>query len=40
MSAGIHRLRFGVAYCVQHTPTLRAELERALAPAAPAAAAG
>jgi len=39
-SAGTRRLRFGVAYCVQHTPTLRAELERALAPAAPAAAAG
>ncbi len=39
-SAGTRRLRFGVAYCVQHTPTLRAELERALAPVAPAAAAG
>jgi DNA polymerase-3 subunit alpha len=39
-TTGTRRLRFGVAYCVQHTPTLRAELERALAPAAPAAAAG
>jgi len=39
-SAGTRRLRFGMAYCVQHTPTLRAELERALAPAVPAAAAG
>ena len=38
-SAGTRRLRFGVAYCVQHTPTLRAELERALAPVARAAAA-
>ena len=40
-SAGTRRLRFGDAYCVQHTPTLRAELERALAPPGiPAAAAG
>jgi len=41
-SAGTRRLRFGDAYCVQHTPTLRAELERALAlaPGISAAAAG
>ncbi len=38
-SAGVHRLRFGEAYRVQHTPTLRAELEHALAPV-PSAATG
>ncbi|MEA2207613.1 MAG: polymerase subunit alpha, partial [Solirubrobacteraceae bacterium] len=31
-SAGTKRLRLGDAYRVQHTPTLRAELENALAP--------
>ena len=31
-SAGTRRLRLGEAYRVQHTPTLRAELEHALAP--------
>jgi DNA polymerase III subunit alpha len=36
-SAGTRRLRFGSAYRVEHTATLRAELEHALAPfAAPA----
>jgi DNA polymerase-3 subunit alpha len=35
-SAGTHRLRFGEAYRVEHTPTLRAELENALAPVAAA----
>ncbi len=39
-SAGPRRLRLGEAYRVQHTPTLRAELEHALAPVAPAAATG
>jgi DNA polymerase III subunit alpha len=33
-SAGRRRLRLGEAYRVQHTPTLRAELEQVLAPAA------
>ena len=37
-SAGTRRLRFGAAYRVQHTVTLRAELEHALAPFASAAA--
>jgi DNA polymerase III subunit alpha len=32
-STGTRRLRLGAAYRVQHTPALRAELERALAPA-------
>jgi DNA polymerase-3 subunit alpha len=32
-SAGTRRLKLGEAYRVQHTPTLRAELEQALAPA-------
>ena len=31
-SAGTRRVRLGEAYRVQHTPTLRAELEQALAP--------
>jgi hypothetical protein len=31
-SAGTKRLRLGDAYRVQHTPTLRAELDNALAP--------
>jgi hypothetical protein len=31
---GTRRLRFGKEYRVQHTPTLRAELEDALAPVA------
>jgi DNA polymerase-3 subunit alpha len=31
-SAGTYRLKFGEAYRVEHTPTLRAELEHALAP--------
>ena len=31
-SAGMRRLKLGEAYRVQHTPTLRAELEHALAP--------
>jgi DNA polymerase-3 subunit alpha len=40
-SAGTRRVRLGETYRVQHTPTLRAELEHALAPvAAQAAAAG
>ncbi len=34
--AGTRRLRLGEAYRVQHTPTLRAELENVLAPAAAA----
>jgi DNA polymerase III subunit alpha len=34
---GVRRLRFGEAYRVQHTATLRAELEHALAQLAPAA---
>jgi hypothetical protein len=38
--AGVRRLRLGEAYRVNHTPTLRAELEQALAPVAPAAATG
>jgi DNA polymerase-3 subunit alpha len=38
--AGVRRLRLGEAYRVNHTPTLRAELEEALAPVAPAAATG
>jgi DNA polymerase III subunit alpha len=37
-SAGTRRVRLGEAYRVQHTPTLRAELEHALAPIASAAA--
>ncbi len=37
MSSGTHRLRLGSEYRVQHTPTLRAELEHALAPIASAA---
>jgi DNA polymerase-3 subunit alpha len=36
-STGTHRLKLGEAYRVQHTPTLRAELEHALAPLASAA---
>jgi DNA polymerase-3 subunit alpha len=36
-SAGTRRLRLGAAYRVQHTATLRAELEHALAPFASAA---
>jgi DNA polymerase III subunit alpha len=36
-SDGTHRLKFGEAYRVQHTPTLRAELEHALGPIASAA---
>jgi DNA polymerase-3 subunit alpha len=39
-SAGMYRLKFGEAYRVQHTPTLRAELEHALAPIVPSAATG
>jgi DNA polymerase III subunit alpha len=39
-SAGTRRLRFGEAYCVEDTPTLRAELEHALAPVISAAATG
>jgi DNA polymerase III subunit alpha len=40
-SAGIRRVvRLGESYRVQHTPTLRAELESALAPIAPVAATG
>jgi DNA polymerase III subunit alpha len=39
-SAGTRRLRFGEAYCVEHTPSLRAELEHALAPVVQAAATG
>jgi DNA polymerase-3 subunit alpha len=38
-TAGTHRLRFGEAYRVQHTPTLLAELEHALARGVVAAAA-
>jgi DNA polymerase III subunit alpha len=38
-SAGTRRLRLGDAYRVQHTPTLRAELENALAPSLEPAAA-
>ncbi len=30
--AGVRRLKLGEAFRVQHTPTLRAELEHALAP--------
>ncbi|MCW3056203.1 MAG: polymerase alpha subunit, partial [Solirubrobacterales bacterium] len=36
-SAGTRRVRLGEEYRVQHTPTLRAELEHALAPVASAA---
>jgi hypothetical protein len=36
-SAGTRRLKFGAAYRVAHTATLRAELEHALAPFASAA---
>jgi len=36
-SSGTRRMRFGKDYRVQHTPTLRAELEHALAPIASAA---
>ncbi len=36
-SAGTRRVRLGDEYRVQHTPTLRAELEQALAPVASAA---
>jgi DNA polymerase-3 subunit alpha len=39
-SAGTRRVRLGESYRVQHTPTLQAELEHALAPVAPAAATG
>ena len=39
-SAGTRRLRLGEAYRVQHTPTLRAELEHALAPVVAASATG
>ncbi|HEY4896908.1 MAG TPA: DNA polymerase III subunit alpha [Solirubrobacteraceae bacterium] len=39
MSAGVRRMRLGKEYRVKHTPTLRAELESALAPAAAARAA-
>jgi hypothetical protein len=40
-STGTRRVRLGETYRVQHTPTLLAELEQALAPvAAQAAAAG
>jgi DNA polymerase III subunit alpha len=38
-SAGTRRLRLGEEYRVQHTPTLRAELEHALSPVASAASA-
>ena len=37
---GTRRLRFGESYRVQHTPTLLAELEHALAPVTQAAATG
>jgi DNA polymerase-3 subunit alpha len=37
---GVRRLRLGEEYRVQHTPTLRAELQHALAPAVPERAAG
>ena len=36
-SAGLRRLRLGKEFRVQHTPSLRAELEHALAPFASAA---
>jgi len=39
-SAGTRRLRLGKEYRVQHTPTLLAELENALAPILPSAATG
>jgi DNA polymerase-3 subunit alpha len=39
-STGTRRLRFGEAYCVEHTPSLRAELEQALAPVVSEAATG
>ncbi len=39
-SNGIRRVRLGETYRVQHTPTLRAELENVLAPVAQAAAVG
>ena len=39
-STGTRRLRLGEAYRVQHTSTLRAELEHALAPLVPASATG
>jgi DNA polymerase-3 subunit alpha len=39
-STGTRRVRLGETYRVQHTPTLRAELENALAPVAQAAATG
>jgi len=39
-SAGTRRVRLGETYRVQHTPTLRAELENVLAPVAAAAATG
>ena len=39
-SAGTRRVRLGESYRVKHTPTLRAELEHALAPVTPAAATG
>jgi DNA polymerase-3 subunit alpha len=39
-SAGTRRLRLGSEYRVQHTPTLLAELEHALAPPLPRAASG
>jgi DNA polymerase-3 subunit alpha len=39
-STGTRRVRLGETYRVQHTPTLRAELEHALTPATPAAATG
>jgi DNA polymerase-3 subunit alpha len=39
-STGTRRLRLGEAYRVQHTSTLRAELEHALAPVIPASATG
>jgi DNA polymerase III subunit alpha len=38
--AGTRRVRLGESYRVKHTPTLRAELEHALAPVTPAAATG
>jgi DNA polymerase-3 subunit alpha len=39
-SAGTRRVRLGESYRVKHTPTLRAELEHALAPVTSAAATG
>jgi DNA polymerase-3 subunit alpha len=39
-STGTRQVRLGESYRVQHTPTLRAELENVLAPVAQAAAAG